>query len=227
MIQPVNVELHCHTCYSKDSLMTPAKLLAVARRRRIHRLAVTDHNTIEGALEAQALDPARFIAGLEIMTTEGELLAYFVKEHVPAGLSPEDTIGRLRLQGAIIGVSHPYDSIRHGSWDEDNLRRILPLIDLVEVFNARTMTIHPNKRAQALAEREGKVGIAGSDAHHPSEVGAVKMRMDDFATPAEFLHSLASATIIGRRSSPLVHFFSRYATWRKKLGWRYHPPQTS
>jgi hypothetical protein len=85
MIQAVNVELHCHTCYSKDSLMTPAKLLAVARRRRIHRLAVTDHNTIEGALEAQALDPSRFIVGLEVMTTEGELLAYFVKENVPSG----------------------------------------------------------------------------------------------------------------------------------------------
>jgi hypothetical protein len=226
MIQPVKVELHCHTCYSKDSLMTPAKLLATARRKRIHRLAVTDHNTIAGALEAQSLDPARFIVGLEVMTTQGELLAYFVKHNVPAGLSPEETIQQLRSQGAVIGVSHPYDSIRHGSWEEGNLRRILPLIDAVEVFNARTMTMHPNKRALALAQSQGKLGLAGSDAHHPSEVGAVMMKMDDFGTPAEFLDSLAQAQIIGRRSSPLVHFFSRYATWRKKMGWRYQPPPT-
>jgi predicted metal-dependent phosphoesterase TrpH len=223
----VKVELHCHTCYSKDSLMTPARLLAVARRRRIHRLAVTDHNTIEGALEAQALDPARFIVGLEIMTSQGELLAYFVKKSVPAGLSPEETINRLRAQEAIIGVSHPYDSIRHGSWEEKDLRRILPLIDAVEVFNARTMTMHPNKRANALAHHEGKLGLAGSDAHHPSEVGAVTMQMPDFVTPSDFMRSLAQAEISGRRSSPLVHFFSRYATWRKKLGWRYQPPRST
>lgn len=224
MIQSVNVELHCHTCYSTDSLMTPSKLLAVARRRRIHRLAVTDHNTIEGALECQALDPARFIVGLEVMTNEGELLAYFVKENVPSGLSPEETIERLRTQGAVIGVSHPYDSIRHGSWDDTALRRILPLVDALEVFNARTMTMHPNKRALALATSMGKLGIAGSDAHHPSEVGAVTMHMPEFETPAEFLGALAQAEIVGQRSSPLVHFFSRYATWRKKLGWRYKPP---
>jgi predicted metal-dependent phosphoesterase TrpH len=224
MIHPVNVELHCHTCYSKDSLMTPANLLAVARRKRIHRLAVTDHNTIDGALEAQALDPARFIVGLEVMTSEGELLAYFVKENVPRDLSPEETIERLRAQGAVIGVSHPYDSIRHGSWEDAALRRILPLIDVIEVFNARTMTMHPNKRAHALAQSEGKPGIAGSDAHHPSEVGAVTMHMPDFETPPEFLKALADAQIVGRRSSPLVHFFSRFATWRKKLGWRYTPP---
>jgi predicted metal-dependent phosphoesterase TrpH len=227
MIQPVNVELHCHTCYSKDSLMKPARLLSVARRRRIHRLAVTDHNTIEGALEAQSLDPARFIIGLEVMTSEGELLAYFVKEHVPAGLSPEETIARLRSQGAVIGVSHPFDSIRHGSWEETALRRILPSIDAVEVFNARTMTMHPNKRALALAQSEGKLKLAGSDAHHPSEVGTATMQMENFETADEFLRSLAEAQINGRRSSPLVHFFSRYAAWRKKLGWRYEPPRSS
>lgn len=225
MMETTRVELHCHTCYSKDSLMTPSKLLAVARRKRIHRLAVTDHNTIEGALEAQSLDPARFIVGLEVMTSQGELLAYFVKENVPRDLSPEETIERLRAQGAVIGVSHPFDSIRHGSWAEDDLLRILPQIDAVEVFNARTMTMHPNKRAFALAQREGKLGLGGSDAHHPFEVGAVTMEMLNFESADGFLRSLAGAVITGRRSSPLVHFFSRYATWRKKLGWRYRPPQ--
>jgi hypothetical protein len=107
------------------------------------------------------------------------------------------------------------------------LLRILPQIDAVEVFNARTMTMHPNKRALALAQNSGRLGIAGSDAHHPSEVGAVTMRMPDFETPAEFLLALAEAETIGQRSSPLVHFFSRFATWRKKLGWRYKPQRSN
>jgi hypothetical protein len=88
------------------------------------------------------------------------------------------------------------------------------------------MTMHPNKRAHTLAQSTGKLGIAGSDAHHPSEVGAVTMHMPDFENPTEFLQALAQAETIGQRSSPLVHFFSRYATWRKKLGWRYKPPKS-
>ena len=90
-----NVELHCHTYWSKDSLASPRALLEVCRQRGIDRLAVTDHNTLRGGLDAVALAPERFIVGEEILTTEGELLGYFMTEEIPAGLSPQETIDRL------------------------------------------------------------------------------------------------------------------------------------
>lgn len=216
----ITVELHCHTYRSKDSLMHPAKLLEVCQRRGLDRIAITDHNTIDGALEAQSLAPEKVIVGEEIMTDRGELLGYFLLERIPPGLSPQETIQRLRDQGAVISVSHPFDTIRAGAWDEADLRQILPWVDALETFNARTWSRSANARAQALAEEAGIPGTAGSDAHAYLELGRAVLRLPDFAGPAEMRASLRSAVTFGRRSSPLVHFLSRYASWRKRLGRR-------
>ena len=103
------VEFHCHTNFSKDSLTEPVDLVKAARRKGIDRLVITDHNSIGGARAAQALDPELVIVGEEILTTRGEILAAFVKEEIPARLSPQETIKRLKDQGAFISVSHPFD----------------------------------------------------------------------------------------------------------------------
>ena len=88
----LRVEFHCHTVFSKDSLTSPQKLVDACRRKGIDRVIVTDHNTIAGALAAQAIDPKLVIVGEEIMTTRGEILAAFVTEEIPARLSPQETI---------------------------------------------------------------------------------------------------------------------------------------
>jgi predicted metal-dependent phosphoesterase TrpH len=213
-------ELHAHTYCSHDSLLRPERLLATCRKKGIDRVAVTDHNSIRGALEAEALDPAAVIVGEEIMTLEGEILAYFVREEIPAGLTPEATIDRLRNQGAFISVSHPFDITRPGSWQEDRLRRILPLVDALEVFNARTWSPAPNRRALELACEVGLPGTAGSDAHAPAELGAAVMVMPEFSDAAGMRQAVRTADIRARASSPLVHLLSRYASIRKSLGWK-------
>ncbi|MGH2523747.1 MAG: PHP domain-containing protein, partial [Anaerolineales bacterium] len=133
----LTLELHAHTYASGDCLMRPADIGRACARKGIHRLAVTDHNTIRGALELQQLAPELVIVGEEIMTTQGELLAYFVSEAVPPDLSPTETIARLRAQGAAISVSHPFDRLRKGAWREADLVAIAPWVDAIEVFNAR------------------------------------------------------------------------------------------
>jgi hypothetical protein len=219
----LTVELHCHTCYSTDSLLTPAALLEAARRKSIDRVVITDHNTTRGAQIAAALDPQRVIIGEEILTTKGELLAFFVCEEVPAGLGATEAIERLRRQGAVISVSHPFDSIRHGSWSEADLRAILPLVDALEIFNARTWSRTPNDRAARLAAEAGLPGTAGSDAHTAFELGRSGMRLAPFGDAAELLASIRSGEVINRLSPPWVHLYSRYATWRKKLDWKPSP----
>ncbi len=115
----VLVEFHCHTNASKDSLTQPADLIAAARHKGIDRLIITDHNTIAGARAAQVLEPELIIIGEEIMTTRGEILASFVTEEIPAGITPQEAIRRLKDQGAFISVSHPFDKFRSGAWEED------------------------------------------------------------------------------------------------------------
>src|SRR5512140_1840648 len=96
----LRTEFHCHTRYSKDSLTEPRDLVRACARKGIDRVIITDHDTVAGARAAKEIDPERVIVGEEIMTTRGEILAAFVAEEVPPGLSPEETIRTLREQGA-------------------------------------------------------------------------------------------------------------------------------
>ena len=213
-------ELHCHTCFSKDSLMLPGRLIRVARQRGLQRLAVTDHNALDGALRAAELDPELIVPGEEIMTTGGELLAYYVRELVPPRLSPEKTIEILRQQGAVVSVAHPFDALRAGHWDEEELREILPLVDAIEVFNARVAAPAQNRRAAELAAAAAKPGLAGSDAHAYLEVGRATTLLPAFHDAASLRSALATCEVRGRLSPYWVHLLSRYAKWRKLSGWR-------
>lgn len=213
-----NVDLHSHTFWSKDSLTDLETVLRLCEQRGIDRIAITDHNTISGALALKALAPELVIVGEEIMTTHGEILAYYVQEAVPPGLSPEETIRRLRDQGAVISVSHPFDRLRQGAWREDDLLRIVDRIDAVEVFNARCLFPQDNARAAAFATRHSLLGTAGSDAHTGPEYGRALTRLRPFAnTPSDFLEALRSAAYTERLSSFLVHFGSSAAKWSRKL----------
>jgi predicted metal-dependent phosphoesterase TrpH len=211
------VELHCHTDASKDSLMQPAAIVRLCRQRGIGKLAITDHNSIAGARALQALAPDLAIVGEEIMTTQGELLGYFVKEEVPRGLAPAEAAARLRAQGAVIGVAHPFDRLRSGAWREADLAAIVPLVDAIEVFNSRCWFPADNDRALAFARRHSKLGLVGSDAHSYAELGQAALKADSANTPTELLAALSMGERVTRVSSPLLHLTSTYARYYKRL----------
>ncbi len=213
----LRVEFHCHTVFSKDSLTSPQKLVETCRRNEIDRVIVTDHNTIAGARAAQALDSERVIVGEEIMTTRGEILAAFVTEEIPAGLTPQETIHRLRGQNAFISVSHPFDEWRKGGWEEKDLLEILPLVDAIEVFNSRCMRPAFNRRAMEFAEKHPIAGTVGSDAHAAFELGRSLVLLEPFEGPDEMRNVIRNAKYQMRWSPPWVHWVSRYATIRKRF----------
>lgn len=213
----LKIEFHCHTIYSKDSLTSPEKLLATCRRKGIAKVVVTDHNSIQGALKARALDPQRVIVGEEVMTRQGELLAAFVQEEVPSGLDAQEAIALLREQGAFISVSHPFDVLRGGHWEESDLLEVAPLVDAIETFNARCLWPSFNHRAKAFARQHDLLETAGSDAHAFFELGKATLVLPDFDDAASLKSALHQAEFKASLSAPWVHFYSRYATWRKKL----------
>jgi predicted metal-dependent phosphoesterase TrpH len=214
----LKVEFHCHTYYSGDSLARPVKLVQAAQRAGVDRLVITDHNSIGGALETQRIAPELVIVGEEIMTTRGELLAAFVREEIPSGLEPLEAIRRLRAQGAFISVSHPFDLVRHGHWEQEDLLQILPFVDAIETFNARCMGMQPNLVAQEFAGQHNLAGTAGSDAHTPREVGRAGLRMENFVDADGLRQVIRNAVQEARLSSPLIHITSRYAVLMKKMG---------
>ncbi len=216
----IRVDFHCHTYHSKDSLSRPEALLQQARKLKLDRVVITDHNTIQGALEAQRLDPETFIVGEEIQTSQGEILAAFVSEEIPSGLTPEETIQRLRDQGAFISVSHPFDHYRSGAWGADGLAAIAGLVDAIETFNASCVDSNFNRKAQAFAAKYNLSGTAGSDAHAVFELGRGVLLLQPFSSADELRHAIRSAQAETHLSSPWVHFTSTWAKTVKKLAAR-------
>jgi predicted metal-dependent phosphoesterase TrpH len=151
------------------------------------------------------------------MTTRGELLAAFVTEEIPSGLSPQETIRRLKDQGAFISVSHPFDRLRSGGWREEHLLEILPLVDAIEVYNSRCTLGVFNHRAMEFAEKHMIAGTVGSDAHAACELGRSVMLMDRFNGPSGLRKAIRSGVPRVKWSPPWFHLSSRYASIRKKI----------
>ena len=215
----LRADLHTHTHYSPDSILSPKRFVQECRRWGINCMAVTDHDTIRGALAVRELADFQVIIGEEIRSAGGEVIGLFLAEEVPGGLSPDETIERVKAQGGLVGVPHPFDRLR-SALRRKEMVRLREKIDFVEALNARIVFASDNGRARRFAETNGLPMSAGSDSHSPWEVGRAYVEMPEFDGPQGFLAALREGRAVGRLSSPLVHLISRYAILRRKLGWR-------
>ena len=213
----MKVDLHVHTCYSRDSLMSLETVVVTCRRLGLDKVAITDHNTIAGALALREMAPELVVVGQEIKTPAGELIAYFLEEEIPKGLSPQETIARIRAQGGVVGVPHPLDRLRREAVRWANLMEIIDQVDALEAFNARTTFPADNRRTEDLARQRGLLVTAGSDAHAACEIGQAYVEMPPFNSKEQFMRSLAQGQIVGRLSPPWIHFTSVHAKLWKSL----------
>jgi len=216
-VQRIKVDLHVHTCYSKDALVSLEEVIAAALRRGLGALAILDHNTIDGALALRAMAPFAVIVGEEIMTSEGEMGGLFLREVIPPGLTPAQTVMRIQEQGGLVYIPHPFDSIRNARLRESALLAILDQVDAIEVLNARVLRSRDNERAKRFAQTHGLPGGAGSDAHSAPEIGQAYVDMEPFTDRDSFLRSLARGRVCGSLSLPHVHLFTTWAKIRKCL----------
>jgi predicted metal-dependent phosphoesterase TrpH len=206
----IDVDLHMHTDHSGDCATPVEVLLATAREQGLGAIAVTDHNEISGALEAQAQaarpgphPPLKVIVGEEVKTAhQGEVIGLFIKEKIPRGLSLQETVDEIKRQGGLVYVPHPFDRM-HSVPDYEHLLAILDDVDAIEIFNPRVAISSFNDEAVRFAAKYRIVAGAGSDSHVAQGLGSVRIRMRDFDGPAEFKQSLRDAEIVTRPSSLL------------------------
>jgi predicted metal-dependent phosphoesterase TrpH len=224
------VDLHCHTSASFDSLADPLAVVRAARDRGITHLAITDHDRIDGALRARdaAVPGITVLVGEEIKTSDGDLIAVFLQEAVPPGLSPAETIARVRAQGGLVGIPHPFDRYRGSLGKADEaLRALAGLVDWVETHNARIVGGKGNELAADFARETGLPGVAVSDAHSVLEVGVAATRLEgDPSTPAGLLAALASARLVPGRATYFVRLVTPVAKVVQRLrgNGRVRPP---
>ena len=167
--------------------------------------------------EAQTIDPELVIIGEEIMTRRGEILAVFVQEEIPAGLTPQEAIKRLKEQGAFISVSHPFDYMRSGHWLEADLLEILPFVDAIETFNARCLLSSMNRKAAGFANRHEIPSTVGSDAHTLWELGRATLTLPTFNSASELQAVIHEGIPKVRNTGIHARFASRYAVISKRL----------
>jgi len=214
----LRADLHVHTDTSRDSMLSPAGLVQACLRRGLDCVAVTDHDRLAGAWAVAELAPAglRVIVGEEVCTAQGELLALFLREEVPAGQDALDTARLIRAQGGLVGVSHPCDRWRRALAREE-LDGLLQngLLDFIEGRNGRVIGREDNARAEELGRLLRLPLTAGSDAHSPGEVGVCSTLLPPFHGPADFLSVLAQGQLLGRASPPWIHLLSMAARFNR------------
>jgi glycosyltransferase involved in cell wall biosynthesis len=204
----IHCDLHMHTDHSPDCATPAELLLETAKERGLGAIAITDHNEISGALEAQEI--AARIGGIKVIVAEevktaheGEVIGLFLTERIERGLTMAETIAEIRRQGGLVYVPHPFDRL-HSVPDYENLLEIVDEIDILEVFNPRVTLSSFNEEAVRFARKYGIVPGAGSDSHVAQGLGSVKIRLRDFEGPREFLESMREADIV-RKHKNLVY----------------------
>jgi predicted metal-dependent phosphoesterase TrpH len=209
----VFIDLHCHTSASFDSLSDPVKVVQAAAARGLTHLAITDHDRIDGALRARdaAPDGLTVIVGQEVRTKAGDLIAAFIERPIEHDLSASDAIAAVREQGGLVGMPHPFDRLRNSLLRDALQESLLPLVDWVEVHNARLVG-GGNERAGHAAREAGRAGVAVSDAHTILEVGvAYSVVEGDPSTPAGLLAALPPVDLVSGRASYAVRIWTPVA----------------
>jgi predicted metal-dependent phosphoesterase TrpH len=207
------VDLHCHTRFSFDSLASPRSIVRAAAARGLTHLAITDHDRIEGALEArdQAPEGLVVIVGEEIRTANGDLIAAFLERAIEPGMSAAETIAAVREQGGLVGIPHPFDRFRGSLLRDARMASLAPLVDWVEAYNARLLG-GGNQLAAEFATANGLPGIAVSDAHSVLEVGVAYTAVSgDPSTAAGLLAALTGMELVPGRASVVVRVLSPVA----------------
>jgi predicted metal-dependent phosphoesterase TrpH len=196
--------------------MSYQQLIDACQAKGINCIAVADHGTTLGAREISKIAPFKVIICEEVRTPYGEIMGMFLHEDIPDKIPVDETIKRIREQGGLICIPHPYDRVRPSAFrNEKMLEELADRVDIIEVFNSRSLFPGAEKKARSLALRHKKLISFGSDGHSPAEIGCAFVEMPDFNSPQEFLTSLAGARFQGRKSSPLIHLITTTARLSK------------
>ena len=209
----MKVDLHIHTRYSPDAVSNPSDIVQRCLETGLHCIAITDHNTIQGALEVKRLAPFPVILGEEIKSSGGDIIGLFLKKEIPEGLSPIETVQAIKYQGGLVCAPHPLDRFRGSSLGRKTLEELLPDLDIIEGFNAHTIFGWYDTIALNIAKRSNIAVTAVSDSHSPLEIGGTYLETEDFeVTPDRLKFALVNAIMVTHRPNALVRltpFFSR------------------
>jgi len=194
----MKADFHIHSCFSEDGDLRPEEIVAIALKRGLKVIAVTDHNTIMGGLAAKDYAPKglEVIVGAEIFTDQGEVIGLWLSKEIQSRVLKE-VVKEIHAQGGKVCIPHPFDRLRRSALG-DAIYQILPEIDFIETFNGRCLLPADNAKAKAFASRYAIPELKGSDAHFAFEIGNV------FPGPRAFtVAAIAHTLTVLRKHNPI------------------------
>jgi predicted metal-dependent phosphoesterase TrpH len=213
----LKIDFHVHTCYSSDGITTPREVIAYAKLRGLDGVAITDHDTVDGARRLDGKTDIIIVPGIEVTTLEGHVLALNVMNPLPSGLTFSETIQTIHDAGGVAAAAHPYALLK-----VLKPAHIPPSIDAIEVINATAapffLSTHLSKN---LALRLNLAQIAGSDAHYGPEIGFAHTLVDADSEIDEIIHSIKRRAVVpvGQAIPWSLRLRRASLTLKKKCKW--------
>lgn len=188
----IKCDLHIHSKHSFDSLADPKKIVNLALARGVQCIAIADHGNIRGSLDARNYAqknklPILVIISEEVKSHQGDILALNIKEQIPDHLPTEEVLKKVKEQGGVSIIAHPFGLCCNF---KDDLKNYLGQFDGVETLNASVFA--GNETAQEFAQRHNLAFTAGSDAHFANRfIGKVWLQL-----PLDYSSGLTAKQVV-------------------------------
>lgn len=212
---PKKVDLHCHTIASPDGSLTERDVINALKIGKLDVIAITDHNVIHEAVRLNALFGDSVIVGEEIMTTDGEIIGLFLKELVPAGLSPLETVKLIKAQDGIVYIPHPFEKVRSGI-SLAGLDEIADYVDIIEIINGRSFSRKAQKHAVQWASDNDVPGFASSDSHGRIGWGRVFTQLDEKPSQNTIVQLARGAKPLGNKNGYINYLYPKLNKMRRR-----------
>jgi len=211
-------DLHIHTTFS-DGAPSPATVVARAIDLGLSVIAVTDHDSIDGAVEAASqaeLTRCEVVIGEEVTTRQGHVLGLFLTRTVAAGLDVVETIDEIHAQGGLAIPAHPF--LRLGGARGVGSRGAGLPWDAIETENGSPGAWLANRQAQRESAVWARAQTGGSDAHILAAVGCV-VTVFTGRTALDLRAAIKSGTTRAERRnrSPLIGAMTLTRSVRRRL----------
>jgi len=212
-------DLHIHSIYSWDGVATVPEILSRARARQLDWIAISDHDTLNGSLEAQQRAEefgVGVIPSCEVSTREGHLLTLFIQEAIPAGLSLVETVRRVAEQGGVCVAAHAFAADANSI----SLRELQEALSHdgvadalvgVEVYNGGLAHFRDEAKVAHLTHTLGLAELGNSDAHVLAAIGCGVT-----VFPGSSAADLRAALLARQTSAREVYTAS---LWNLGMGW--------
>ena len=199
----INADLHIHTIYSADAVIQPKTLIdLLVSHSFIKVAAVTDHDSVRGCRAtvelASAYPDILIIPGVEISTTQGDVLILGTDELPPKPWTPEVVVDFAKSIDGVSVAAHPFRMYGLGKNVYDYK------LDAIEVQNGGSSS-EANAQAKILARSLGLPGTAGSDAHNISELFSVFNKVNASLNVDSILQSIKKGQVTAQVTGGSKH----------------------